>query len=48
MSDLTDELGAQITAAGPAIAAAFGALIGLVFVIALAGLIIRRVRGTVK
>lgn len=48
MSDILDALTAQITAATPTIAAAFGAVIGLVFIIALGAFIIRRVRGTVK
>lgn len=48
MSDITDALTGQITALGPQLSVAFASIIGLVFLIALGGFVIRRVRGTVK
>lgn len=48
MADLLTEFETQITAATPVIAGVFGAVIGLAFIFAVAALVVRRVRGTIK
>lgn len=48
MADLLTALSTAIGAATPTIAAVFGAIIGLVFLVALGRFIIARVRGSVK
>jgi len=48
MAELETEFLAQITAATPVIVAVIGAVIGLVFLLAVGRFILSRVRGTVK